>query len=181
MSLNPFWQKPSPDPPSKWEKLKTQAKLTLLAKENITSDTLLAPKPEKVQLLSEPIYENTITGSSSQSERERLARNAQLKMNSENRCQKEMEIGVMCGDKPWVQSDRQTVFLLYLSLGTEGRRIICSRKPFLKMETLTTVELWRIMEDTLNRPRNITFDRYRLFTTKQSKGESIEHFLGKLK
>ena len=32
----------------------------------------------------------------------------------------------------------------------------------------------------LIRPRNITFDRYMLFTTKQSKGESIEHLCGKL-
>ena len=51
-------------------------------------------KPEKVQLPLEPIYENTITSSSAQSERERLARNAQLKMNWENRCQKQMEIGI---------------------------------------------------------------------------------------
>ena len=37
------------------------------------------------------------------------------------------------------------------------------------------------MEPTFIRQRNITFDRYILFTTKQSKGESIEHFFGKLK
>ena len=36
------------------------------------------------------------------------------------------------------------------------------------------------MEDTFNRPRNFTFDRYMLFTRKQSKRESIEHFCGKL-
>ena len=58
-----------------------QAKLALLAKENITKDTLLKPKPETVQLPLELIYEDTITGSSAQSERERLARNAQSKMN----------------------------------------------------------------------------------------------------
>ena len=77
-----------------------QAKLNLLAKENITLDTLLEPKPETAQLPLEPIYEDTITGSSAQSERERLARNAQSKMNWENRCQRQLEIGVMCGDKP---------------------------------------------------------------------------------
>ena len=37
------------------------------------------------------------------------------------------------------------------------------------------------MEATFIRQRNITFDRYMLLTTKQSKGESIERFFGKLK
>ena len=87
----------------------------------------------------------------------------------------------MCGDKPWAQADRKTVSRLYLNLGTEGRRIVCSRNPDLKMDILTTAELWNIMEATFIRQRNIIFDRYMLLTTIQSKGESIEHFFGKMK
>ena len=87
----------------------------------------------------------------------------------------------MCEDKPWTQADRKTVSMLYLSLGSEGRRIICSRNPHLKMDILTTVKFSRIMEITFIRQRNITFDRYMLLTTKQSKGESIGHFFGKIK
>ena len=37
------------------------------------------------------------------------------------------------------------------------------------------------MESAFIRQRNITFDRYVLFTTKQTRGESIEHFFGNLK
>ena len=70
LGIEPFWEKPSADPPLKWEKWQMQAKLALLAKENIALDTLLEPKPETVQLPLEPIYENTIKGSSAQSERE---------------------------------------------------------------------------------------------------------------
>ena len=127
LGIEPFWEKPSADPPLKWEKWQMQANLALLAKENIALDILLEPKPESVQLPLEPIYENTITGSSAQSEQERLTRNAQLRMNRENRSQKQMEIGIMCGDKPWTQADRKTVSMLYFSLGTEGRRNICCR------------------------------------------------------
>ena len=181
LGIEPFWDKPSADPPLKWEKWQMQAKLALLAKENITLDTLLEPKPETVQLPLEPIYEDILTVSSAQSERERLARNAQSKMNWENQCQRQLEIGVMCGDKPWAQADRKTVSMLYLSLGTEGRRIVCSRNPHLKMDILTTAELWTIMESAFIRQRNITFDRYVLLTTKQTRGESIEQFFGKLK
>ena len=80
-----------------------------------------------------------------------------------------MKIGIMRGGKPWTQADRKTVSMLYLSLGTEGRRIICSRNPQLKMDILTTVELRQILENTFIRERNITFDRHMLLTTKQSK------------
>ena len=50
--------------------------------------------------------------------------------------------------------------MLYFSLGTEWRRIVCSPKLHLKMDTLTTVELGRIMEEAFIRPRVIIFDRY---------------------
>ena len=46
-----------------------QFKLALLAKDNIILDTLLGSKPEMVELLLEPMYEETIFGSSAQSER----------------------------------------------------------------------------------------------------------------
>ena len=51
-----------------------------------------------VALPLEPIYEKTIVGSSAQSERERNARNAQQKMNWQNKCQGLVEIGIMCED-----------------------------------------------------------------------------------
>ena len=118
IDIETFWEKLSADPPLKWEKWQMQAKLALFAKENIALDILLALKPENIQLSLEPIYESTITGSSAQ--KKRLARNAQFKMNSENRCQIQMEIGIVCGDKPWTQADRKTVSMLYFSLGTGG-------------------------------------------------------------
>ena len=102
-------------------------------------------------------------------------------MNWENRCQKLMEIAIMCWDKPWTQANLKTLSMPYLSLGSEGRRILCGRNPHLKTDILTTVELWNIMESTFIRQRNITFDGFMLLTTKKSKGESIEHFFGKLK
>ena len=87
-------------------------KLALLAKENITLVTLLVPKLEMVDLPVEPIYEEIIVGSSAQSERERNARNAQKKTNWQNKCQRLIEIDIMCGDKPWPLADPKTVCLL---------------------------------------------------------------------
>ena len=74
LGINPFWDKPTPDPPLRWENWRVQYQLAQLAKENIFLDTLLGPKPELVELPLEPIHEETIVGASAQSEREREGR-----------------------------------------------------------------------------------------------------------
>ena len=181
LGIDPFWDKPTPDPPLRWQKWRVQYELALLAKENIILDTLLGPKPEMVELPLEPIYEETIVGASAQSERERNARNAQQKMNWQNKCQRLIEVGIMCGDKPWSLADRKTVSLLYLSIGIEGRRILICKSPHIMIDTLTTVYFWKIVEEAFIRPRNITFDRHVFLITKQLRGETVEHFYGKLK
>ena len=66
LGIELFWEEPSADLPLKFEKWQMQAKLALLAKENIALDILLETKPERVQLPLEPIYDNTVTVSSPQ-------------------------------------------------------------------------------------------------------------------
>ena len=134
-----------------------------------------------VELPLEPIYEETIVGASAQSERERNARNAQQKMNWQNKCQRLIEVGIMCGDKPWSLADRKTVSLLYLSIGIEGRLILNCKNPHIMIDTLSTVNFWKIVEEAFIRPRNITFDRHVFLIIKQLRGETVEHFYGKLK
>ena len=51
----------------------------------------------------------------------------------------------------------------------------------MKIDTLITMELWRILEEAFIRAKNITFDRYTLLTTKQIKRESVEHFYENLR
>ena len=181
LGIDPFWNKPTPDPPIRWEKWRVQYKLALLAKENIILDTLLGPKPETVELLLEPIYEETIVGASAQSERERNARNAQQKLNWQSKCQRLIEVGIMCGDKPWSLADRKTVSLLYLSIGIEGRRILNCKNPHILIDTLVTVDFWKIVEEAFIHPGNITFNRHVFLITKQLRGETVKHFYGKLK
>ena len=155
--------------------------MALLAKENIILDSLLVPKPEIVDLLLEPIYEETKIGSSAQSERERNGRNAQQKMNLQNKCQRLIEIGIMCGDKQWSFADRKTVSLLYLSIGVKGRRILKCKNPHIMIDILSTADFWKIVEEECIRPRNITFDRHVFLITKQLRGETVEHFYAKVK
>ena len=92
-----------------------------------------------------------------------------------------MEAGVMCGERPWNMCDRKCVSLLYLSIGTEGRRLLTQKFPHDNIYDLTTLKLWEMMETAFIRPRNITIDRYVFFSRKQKKGETVEQFYSILK
>ena len=72
------------------------------------------------------------------------------------------------------------VSLLYLSIGIEGRRILNCKNPHILIDTLATVDFWKIVEEAFIRPRNITFDRHVFLITKQLRRETVEHFYGKL-
>ena len=179
LGIDAFWDKTTPNPPLCWEKWRVQNNLPLLAKDNIILDALLGPKPEIVGLPSEPIYEETIMGSLAQSERERNARNAQQKMNSQNKYQRLIEIGIICGDKPWPLVVGKTVSLLYWSIGVEGRRILNCKIPHIMIDTLSTAEIWKVVKAAF-----IRFQRSLLIVfliTKQRRGETVERFYGKLK
>ena len=52
-------------------------KLTILAKESISIDTLCEDPPDKVTFPPEPIYEDNVENSTAQSERDRKTRNEQ--------------------------------------------------------------------------------------------------------
>ena len=87
----------------------------------------------------------------------------------------------MCGDKPWPLADRKTVSLLYLSIGVEGHRILNCKNPHIMIDTLSTVDFWKIVEEAFIRPRDIIFDRHVFLIRKQLLGETMEHFYGNLK
>ena len=167
LSIEPFWERLPSDPPIRWEKWRIQVKLAILARENITLDTLLQPKPTTVRLPAEPKYKTAIEYSTLETERDRQIRNSQLKLNWELKCQKLTEAGVLCGERPWILCDQKCVSLLYLSIGTEGRRLLTQKFPHDNIYDLSTLKLWEMMEIAFIRPRNITFDRYVFFSRTQ--------------
>ena len=103
-----------------------------------------------------------------------------MKVNWQNRCKKVDEIGILCGDKPWGTCEQKAISLLYLSIGTEGRRIFKSKRPHFQIEKKPFKELWQAMEDSFTKVRNITYDRFVFYSCKQQKGESVESFYGRL-
>ena len=81
----------------------------------------------------------------------------------------------------WHLCDEKCVSLLYLSIGTEGRRLLTQKFPHDNNCNLTTRKLWEMMEIAFIHSRNITFHRYVFFSRKQKKGETVEQFYRILK
>ena len=154
--------------------------MALLAKEGIQLGNLLNDPPSTVNYPTEPTYGEPVENHTQATERERKVRNQQLKVNWHNSCKKVGEIGILCGDKPWGICERNTISLMYLSIGTEGRRFFRSKHPHFQIEKQLFKELWQVMEDSFTKFRNITYDRFVFYSCTQQKRESVESFYGRL-
>ena len=61
------------------------------------------------------------------------------------------------------------------------RRILNCKNAHIRIDTLSTAEIWNAAEANFIRPGNITFDRHVFLITKQFRVETVEHFYGTLK
>ena len=82
----------------------------------------------------------------------------------------------MCGDKPWGICEQNLILLLYLIIGIEGRRIFKSKNPHFRIEKEPFKELWQTLEDSFTKIRNITYDHFVFFSSKQL----LKNFYGRL-
>ena len=94
LGIQPFWEKATLEPPLRWEHWTTQLKLSILAREGIEVDLLLADPPENVILPLEPTYEDAVENPTAQSERDRRTRNEQAKTTWKNNCQRIIAVGI---------------------------------------------------------------------------------------
>ena len=181
LGFQPFWEKVTLEPPLRWENWRTQLELAILAREGIVVDLFLADPPEHVVLPPKLAYKNVVENPTAQSERDRRTRNEQAKTAWKSHCLRLETMGVLFGDKPWKIFYQKASSLMYLNLGTEGRRVFNSKNSAVRLDEISTRNLWDISNKTFIRIHNTTFDRYLFLTRKQQKGEPIEIFYGHLK
>ena len=55
------------------------------------------------------------------------------------------------------------------------------QNPHVMIDALSSAEFLEIVDAAFIRPRNIAFNRHVYLITKQLRGETVEHFFGKLK
>ena len=155
LGIEPFWEKPTLEPPLRWDHWQIMLKLAILAKEGISIDTLREDPPDKVTFPSEPIYKDNVKNITFQNERDRKTRNEQLKNAWLNRCQKIELAGILGGDKRWKFCDNKAVSF---SLWMEVRQIFGSPEPNIQIDCVTTKDLWDSLDQVFTKQRNITFD-----------------------
>ena len=117
-------------------------------------DLLLVDPPEHGILPPEPAYEDAVENPTAQLERDRRTCNEQGKTAWKNNCMRIEAIGVPCGDKPWKICDRKASSLIYLSLGTEGRRVFNSKNSTTNLDEISTRNLWDILNKIFIRVHN---------------------------
>ena len=154
------------------EHWRTQPKLAILAREGIFVDLLLADSPEHVL---QPPYENNVENPTTQSERDRRFRNEQIKTACKKHCLRLETLVILCGDKPCKVCDLKASSLMYLSLGTEGRRFLNSKNLAFNLDKISTKNLWDLLNNTFIQNHNITFDRYLFLTRKQKKMNQLRN------
>ena len=79
LGIELFWERPTLEPPLRWERWRIILKLAILAKELISIDILQEEPPHKVTFPPEPTYEEDVDNSTNQSERVCRIRNEALK------------------------------------------------------------------------------------------------------
>ena len=154
LGIEPFWERPTLEPPLRWERLQIMLKLASLAKEGISIDTLRKNPPDKVTIPPEPIYEANVEKITAQSERDSKFQNEQLKNSLLNRCHKIEQAAILCGDKPGKLCDNKAVSLTYHSLGMEERRIFGSQEPTIQIDWISTKDLWESLDQVFRKQRN---------------------------
>ena len=98
LGIEPFWERPTLEPPLRWERWRIILKLAILAKEGILIDILREAPPDKVTFPLEPIYEEDMNKSTAKRERYHIIRNEQLENAWLNKCQKIEAAGILCAD-----------------------------------------------------------------------------------
>ena len=122
LQIDAFWEKPTITQSLSWYKWMHECKLSL-AKEGIQLQTMLNGPPAAVTYPSEIVYEELVKNHAQETKRDRKVRNQQLKVTWQNRFKKSDEIVILCADKFWEHCEQKATSLLYLCIGTEGRRI----------------------------------------------------------
>ena len=171
------------EPPVEWPTWAATLKLAIIAKNSLNVDSLLKHKPDIKDLTypAEPTYEPPTESETQAQHRERDLRNNKRKADWENECKQIAFKGPIVDGIPWDEADLKVRSLIYLSLGTEGQRIYQQRFPHSNIERITVFELAHELTLSFTQPRNITYDRFLLFTCKQKQNEKLEIFHCRLK
>ena len=152
--------------------------MAIIAKENQDIERLHGPEVPETQI---PILEQ-VTGSESDTDRasrETRNRNAMIQYETPEEKRINEEKRKFNGMRR-TEADKKLRSILFLALGSGGKRVFTQKIPRVKILTISFTEFWTLLDAAFDKPPNTTFERYKLLNLKQKDRESYEQFWGAL-
>ena len=78
------------------------------------------------------------------------------------------------------EADKKLRSILFLALGSEGKRVFTRKNTRVKTLAISFTEFWSLLDAAINKPPNTTFESYKVVNSKQKDRESCEQFWGAL-
>ena len=176
MGFPVFWTSASSDPPWNFKVWLDQFMLAVTVKESVNPNILLEdPK----QVIDEPMprpaspgEHETAQAIADRVERIKVRRDKVILENEERR-----ERGPKVGHTVFYNEvQKRLTSRLFLALGTDGKKEFVQKNPHLEISKIEFREMVRLAKVSFEKTRNITYERYRLFTRTQESGETLESF-----
>ena len=86
----------------------------------------------------------------------------------------------LMGDLDEVPATKKAFSILYLPLGSAGRKSIADKFPTTNIATISLPDLLKNCKDCFEKPKNETLDRFKFLSRKQKEGESLKNFWNEL-
>ena len=176
MGIPVFWTSASTDPPWNFKVWLDQFKLAVTVKDSVNPDKLLEDPKE---VIDEPMPRPETPGehetAQAIADREERDKARRYKVTLENEERKER--GPKVGHNVFYNKVQKRLnSRLFLALGTEGKKKFVQKKPHIEISKIEFREMVRLAKVSFEKTRNITYERYRLFTRTQESGETLESF-----
>ena len=168
MCIPVFWTSASSDPPWNFKIWLHQFMLAETVKESVNPE-ILQEKPKEV--IDEPMPRPETPGDHETAQakidweaRDRLRRDRVILENEERR-----ERGPKVGHNVfYIEVQKRLTSRLFLALGTEGKKKFVQKNPHIEISKVEFREMVILAKVSFEKTKNITYERYRLFTRTQN-------------
>ena len=86
----------------------------------------------------------------------------------------------LMGDLDEIPATKKAISILYLALGSAGRKSIADKFPTTNIATISLPDLLKNCKDCFEKPKNETLDRFKFLSRKQKEGESLKNYWNEL-
>ena len=174
--VSPFWPKNKVNPPTEWTEWTNTFFMTADLKERCQT-RLLLQEPDPTVEEPQPQPEAPRANETTEQEAARILRDdANRKKVDALNAEIRRKGPRLAHNVFYHELENNMRARLLLSLGTEGTRRFKQKNPNLKLHETTFRDFYKLLEDLFKKAKNLTYERFMLFTRVQKQGERLSEF-----